>query len=67
LNQAVFKHGLTYRRMVTLISGLPGEGAFAAWIKDKSNRDMATYDPGHIGKSVQDTLNMNRRKAQIES
>lgn len=66
LNRAVFQEGMSYRRLVTLISGLSGDGAFAAWIKDKSNRDMATYNPEMIGKALEQTFNINKRKAQIE-
>lgn len=54
LCREVFDNGMTARRLMVLIKGLPADSAFAWWLKDTKNRDFATYDPSSVGSSLEE-------------
>jgi hypothetical protein len=53
LAREVFDGGMTARRLMVLIRGLPADSSFAWWLKDTTNRDFATFDPTNVGSSME--------------
>ena len=41
LNELAFSNSMSMRRFSVLVGGLPTESAFARWLRNKKNRDMA--------------------------
>ena len=48
MNAAVWHEGMTLRRFLVLLRGLPGDSAWAAFLHDKEKYQLATYDPNQL-------------------
>lgn len=48
LNDEAFSENLSWRRFITLVSGLPEDSAWQRFLSNKRNRSMAEWDESQI-------------------